>query len=279
MTDLPHSPDDELVTAVLDGEATADERARVADDPALARRLEELSRVRDAVAEPVGSLDELTARRMREQALAAAPATMSGRVDGSEARGTSRPWWQGGSLVGIGSVAAVVLVALLVVPALLAGGDDADTAAGDHEATTMDATELRSDAFAADEADDAGDAGSSPQSDGETFDEVEVPAPELGAPRPWLGRFDSPEDLAAEFGPSVVDADSGPTTSTDDGAAPVDAVPECPDLEGFDELEIVEVFDAWVGGQAWVVLQVLTPDGESRVLGVDLDSCEIVPVG
>src|SRR5690349_6571253 len=53
MTEPTPRPDDELVSAVLDGEATADERARVEADPAARARLAELTTVRDRVAAPV----------------------------------------------------------------------------------------------------------------------------------------------------------------------------------------------------------------------------------
>lgn len=67
MTDPTPRPDDELVSAVLDGEATAVERARVEADPAARTRLAELAAVRDRVAAPVA-----VPPAAREQAVAAA---------------------------------------------------------------------------------------------------------------------------------------------------------------------------------------------------------------
>ncbi len=52
-TGLPGTPDDEIVSAVLDGEATAAETALVAGDPALTARLEVFRSVSGAVATPV----------------------------------------------------------------------------------------------------------------------------------------------------------------------------------------------------------------------------------
>jgi len=49
----PFRTDDELVSAVLDGEATAEERARVAADPVLSARLAEFTAVAEAVGAPV----------------------------------------------------------------------------------------------------------------------------------------------------------------------------------------------------------------------------------
>ena len=58
-------PDDELASAVLDGEATAEERARADADPRLQARVEALASVRDALAAPVpvpdATRDELIA--------------------------------------------------------------------------------------------------------------------------------------------------------------------------------------------------------------------------
>lgn len=136
MTDLPLDPDDELVSAVLDGAATPAERARVEGDPALTARLEQLRAVRDAVARPVAPLDEVTTRRLLDRALAAtdeaaadaaaatvattaavATTTSSGRR--SDARSH-----RGLRLAGI---AAAVAVALLAVPLLGSlGSDDGD---------------------------------------------------------------------------------------------------------------------------------------------------------
>src|SRR3954453_22123380 len=67
MTDLP---DDEVVSAVLDGEATHEEVARVHADAGLTVRLGELRAARDAVAAPV----TLPSPAQREAALAAARA-------------------------------------------------------------------------------------------------------------------------------------------------------------------------------------------------------------
>jgi hypothetical protein len=67
MTDATPRPDDEIVSAVLDGEATADERALVEADPEAQARLAELRAARDQVAAPVA-----VPPAVREQAVAAA---------------------------------------------------------------------------------------------------------------------------------------------------------------------------------------------------------------
>lgn len=59
---------DELASAYLDGEATDDERARVDGDPDLLARVDELRRVREAVATPTAA----PSARARDDAIAAA---------------------------------------------------------------------------------------------------------------------------------------------------------------------------------------------------------------
>ena len=74
---------DELASAHLDGATTPEEAARVAADPALQARVEELRRIRDAVAE-VPSVDPAR----RDAAIAAALAAFAddGSADGRDAR-------------------------------------------------------------------------------------------------------------------------------------------------------------------------------------------------
>ena len=97
-------PDDEVVNAVLDGEATAADAARVAADPALAARLEELRAVRRAVGAPVRPSAE--ARRAGDRRCASGVARDGGhprwrecgrlrcgrlRAAGSDAAGSPAP--------------------------------------------------------------------------------------------------------------------------------------------------------------------------------------------
>jgi hypothetical protein len=67
MSDRP-PVDDELATALVDGEATPEEQARLADDPALAARVEQLRAVRAMV----GATPEPPPAEAREQAIRAA---------------------------------------------------------------------------------------------------------------------------------------------------------------------------------------------------------------
>lgn len=125
---LPNA--DELVSAYVDGEATADEAARVEADPELMRRVEAFR----AVAALSGSAPPLPADydAARERAIAAALAASS-----TSAKVTSLAPIQARRsrfakpMVGVLSAAAVILVLFLgvAVVANLGGGDDSDTAA------------------------------------------------------------------------------------------------------------------------------------------------------
>ncbi len=78
MSDVNPS-DDELVSAYLDGEASAVERARVEGDPALLARVEELRAVMGAISAPVAPPDERAREAAIERALAEHPAVGPGR--------------------------------------------------------------------------------------------------------------------------------------------------------------------------------------------------------
>jgi hypothetical protein len=99
---------DELVSAVLDGEATADERALVEADPSLSARLAELRTVRDALAAPTPPPSE------RERDAAIAAAIRSAPVDLQQRRRRRQ------RLTQLASVAAAVLVFAVVVAGIAA---------------------------------------------------------------------------------------------------------------------------------------------------------------
>jgi hypothetical protein len=99
---------DELVSAVLDGEATGDERARVEADPALSARLAELRMVRDALAAPT----PVPSERERDAAIAAA--IRSAPVDLQQRRRNRQ------RLTQIASIAAAILVFAVVVAGIAA---------------------------------------------------------------------------------------------------------------------------------------------------------------
>lgn len=121
----PHSPDDELVSAVLDGAATADQRARVEADPELQAHLDRFRTIRDAVAAPVAPLDDLQVRRLLDHALDQGPSSTGTGVThaavpharpGARRRRRQLP-------PAILGVAAAVLLLLAAVPVLRVLGD------------------------------------------------------------------------------------------------------------------------------------------------------------
>jgi len=71
MTEPPRT-DDEVVSAVLDGEATPEERARVDGDAVLARRLAHFRSVSDVVGGPVSPVDAATRDESIDRALQSA---------------------------------------------------------------------------------------------------------------------------------------------------------------------------------------------------------------
>lgn len=111
MTDFS---DDELVSAVIDGEATDEEIARVRDDPALSSRLVELRDVRDALA---SSTITTPSARERDAAVAAAvsAAISAARVDLQTLRARRRH-----RTVQVASIAAALLVLVGIIGGLLA---------------------------------------------------------------------------------------------------------------------------------------------------------------
>ena len=284
MTELPHHRDDEIVSAVLDGEATADERARVDTDPELQRRLAEMRQVRDAVAVAVDPLDEVSTRRLVDRALTTATDQQAvagrGAVRGEKA---SRPRRREGALIGLGSAAAVVILALLVGPGLLSTGDD-------------DSADVASMAGEFD------DAGPEALSDGEAHDLEDFEAADsdwlehagppyeaaeaersasggFGAGREWLGTHDSVDDLLVELGEVL-----GHRTTA---AIPFSAtwygfvVPECPEPDGDAVssdafLGPFTVFEAVVDGRALVVIVGADDTGEPALVILDLATCELV---
>src|SRR5262245_53015203 len=117
----PFRPADELVSAVLDGEATPDERARVEADPVLRARLEELQAASALVASPVEPQDELGRERAIRLALAEhrRPDAVAASLQRAHRRTTRGNW-----------LTAAAVIALLVASGFLlsrlgVNGDDA----------------------------------------------------------------------------------------------------------------------------------------------------------
>jgi len=125
MNDIPPPIDDEVVSAVLDGEATAAERALVEGSPEGRARLEELRRAAAAVAGPVEPLDAPMADELVGRALAARPGAAPA-PDELAARRARRGVVTRRALGAVAAVAAVVLVALGLAD--LGGGDGTERA-------------------------------------------------------------------------------------------------------------------------------------------------------
>lgn len=145
MNDDDRIHDDEIVSAVLDGEATAAEQQLVASDPELSRRLETFRALSQAVAEPVQPLDDLGRRRLIERALDYAdppPVALAAR------RARRR--------IGVGGAAAVASAAVVAALALAGGNALLEGASEDDAASGPAADEVTVEMFTADDADGAG---------------------------------------------------------------------------------------------------------------------------
>ncbi len=141
----PFRTDDELVSAVLDGEATPDERARVAADPVLSARLAEFATVAEAVGAPVAPAPA----EARDTVIAAAVAEARRPDPVVVPLRPRRP--TGSFLAAAAAVLAVLLVAGLFA-GRLGGGDDQGAESADSADSGSDGTEESGGAEAADDA-------------------------------------------------------------------------------------------------------------------------------
>ncbi len=134
----PPTSDDELLSAVLDGEATEGEIARVRSDPALQARLEQLTAISDAVGvatpPPAGLVDQAVDAALEHLATTGA-GVVAPPVDELSARRAARSRRFGPLLA---AAAVVVLVALGAVA--IRGLDDSDSST-DTAAASLDAAD------------------------------------------------------------------------------------------------------------------------------------------
>jgi len=160
MNDDHSTVDDEVLSAVLDGAATPDERARVQASPEALARLEQLSAASAAVSAPVPPLeaevaDALVARALDEADRATGPAEPV-PLRRPEPRPAQERAWPARLGVAVGAAAAIVV--LVVAVAGLAGqgrSSSSDSAQGSGGQVTAD------DAVSAESADASGVAGGS----------------------------------------------------------------------------------------------------------------------
>ncbi len=203
MADDPRDPtdgtDDELVSAVLDGEASADEVARVRSDPALAARLEEFRRAAAALAAQP-PLPAAERRALLDRAL-------DDTADGRDlAPGTPPP----GPVAPPGPrrprrlppaplVAAAVIVLVAVGVALILTGQGGDT----NRASTKQSSGAATDTGAASRA-APGDASAAGGVGPHGLPETASPTTTAGGaapPVPYLGTFADGDQLRSALAP------------------------------------------------------------------------------
>ncbi len=210
MSDLP-LPDDELLSAYLDGELTAEERAalddRLGHEPGLADRLAELRAAADLVATPVAPLAPDRVDDLVGAALAAGT-TSPTVTDLAAASAARRRSW--GNRVAV-AAAAVILVAL-AVPALRANSDD------DGSSETADAGDT----------DDSGDDVGGDDADGEATAELDMAT-------------EAADAATATFEEAAPTADDAGLDDADDGGVAADVEPadagRMNELGAFDDLD------------------------------------------
>jgi hypothetical protein len=266
----PFRPDDDLVSAVLDGEATDEERARVAADPVLAARLAEFAAAADQVAEPVAP----RAAADRDRAITAAVAEWQRREDVVVAM--RRPHRRHNQH--ILAVAAAMLVILLAAGFLIAQvgdgtGSGNDTAASGSDDSATDA-ESASDTVAA-EAGDTGDGDAAAFDDNATYSLGAVADDEAVRNALVAAGAVNQSTLGTDDGAS--DAVTGTTVASLPEAAPVPGgSDDCqirleeadPSLDG----RLVKASATFAGDPA-VVYVFGTADGGRQVTVVTADTC------
>ncbi len=277
-------PDDELVAAVLDGEATADERARVEGDPALMARLAEFRAVRDLVAGDVPPADDID----RERAITAAKAAVRHQptvVPLAERRRQEVPRFL--------AVAAAVLLVLLAAGFLVskvgddrgdyAGGGDSGAESGEAE-DAPSSEEPTAQELADDDEDADGAATGAPQDDAFSAD-VERLA-DLGAVADedelvaTLRAYSAivPEGTESSDSPDSTEADTTASSRVLPQGVPGDS-DTC--QAGLDEADpslsglLVQATAAFDGTPA-VVYVFATAEGGQRVVVVTVDGCEVL---
>jgi hypothetical protein len=279
MNDDARFHDDEIVSAVLDGEATPEERARVQGDPELSARLEVFRQLSNAVAEPVGGLDEVTRRRLVERALGATDPLPG--MPGAGHQPARRNRFLGGAAA-VASAAVVALLALtggqVILEGARGGDDDMASSPVADETADMEAGEVSALISGGDDAAEGDDADYG----------LERFSYGVGATQ-WIGDHQSPADFAAAARGVATLPGSGPPTTTipapeqaPDAATDGDAT----DIRCIDELDQAA---AMVEGEIGAVVggaidgreaRGLVPvDGSRPVIIVHLDECTISIVG
>jgi hypothetical protein len=186
MTAHDHSRD-ELVSAYLDGEATAEEQARVEADPELQARVAEFAATRDAVGADVPIVSDAT----RDAVLARVLGTVIAPTNVVPLR-RRRP--EPAKVLGV-AAAAIAVAFLGGAIALLANdgrGDDDTASSGGGAIAMSESDDAASNTTAASGEDRAGDGDSADDSGGAAPAPAEgIPTDDLG----YLGAFDDDDAL------------------------------------------------------------------------------------
>jgi hypothetical protein len=277
MADPTPLSDDELVSAYIDGELTADERARVESDPDLLAILRLMNPVVAATRAPVAPLSPDASARLIGRALDAISTEAPETADAAMAPVvdlTARRARRNQMLTRVGAVAAGVLVVALAGAAIRAGTDSSTS----DETASVSAEDASDEVQDRSSGDDAGDAASE-ESGTDAMAAEMAPAAEGdeavsadGADAEAAGGVDedSADDAARFIPPSIpgLTPDLGPQEPTslalfiDDNLAtlaqapPVAEGPRC-FVPGFEEAGFAVVWWAeagWDGRPAHVVV-------------------------
>ena len=240
---------DEVLSAVLDGEATPAEARHAGSCAMCGLRLAELQQAASLIGSPVPPVDPAR----RDAAIAAA---LAARAVPLESRRRRLPTWALGA-------AALVLAVLALVPLVMSGGDDDDA----DMAADVPEMSLRAD----DSAGSTGGGSSGP-----------VALGDLGAVDGTALAERVQGALAVPAADATAADGADPTTSAAPAAGAAqessEAVPCAAELAastpGLGELRATGV--AEVGGRRASVLAYASADGRIRVLAVAVDACDDV---
>lgn len=273
----PVDPDAELASALLDGEAGPDERAR-AEDAAVSVHLsgleEVIGQVRDVPPAPAGLLDDQVTRALASFDDQATVVPMRATRGGTS-------WWQ---RIPLGAVAAALVVVALVSAVSLAnrGGGDDDTATAASDEAVEDTT--GDDASANSGSTDDSAAARTTRAEQEAGSGAGEAA--AGRARQVYGDYeqlaaDIRDELAAGAAPTAApdDADGQEPAATGAGEAEVASDPSNPcgavGLLGVDPAAVVLVRSVVVGPDD-VTVVVRDADDGRRLAIVDDATCTVV---
>lgn len=215
--------DDELLSSFIDGELTGDDATRLdgrlAAEPALRARLDDLRAAASLAATPVAPLDRATGDSLIAGALAAS-ATSPAVTDLGAARATRQRRWGGR----VAAVAATVLLVGVAIPVLSNVSDSDDDTAGDSGDASADMA-----------TDDAGadDGGGDDMADDDSFEALADDGADMaGSAEAADGQGGDAENATDTTDDSDTGADDGDDMG-DDTADDTDAVAAAGGLTSF----------------------------------------------